>query len=203
MRLFTNISRTLIIAIVATSALAIPTSNAVASDVGVRMGYYFDTEADALRGRDRAVHGRYDLVLLDVRMPQLDGLDLLAELRRQRPDVDVVIITGYSSIDSAVKAVKLGAFDYLPKPFTPEELRARVDAALAARAARTAEPRTPPSHGRRLIGARVCDRWRVLSRDRDHVRRAGEHAIAHDQRGYVRAGPIDHERRRHRRCVAE
>ena len=118
-----------------------------------RRGCVVDTEADALRGRERAVHGKYDLVLLDVRMPQLDGLDLLAELRRQRPDVDVVIITGYSSIDSAVRAVKLGAVDYLPKPFTPEELRARVDAALASRAARSAEPRAAPSHGHRLVGS--------------------------------------------------
>jgi DNA-binding NtrC family response regulator len=119
-----------------------------------RKGLRVDTEADGLRGRDRAINGKYDLVLLDVRMPQLDGLDLLVQLRKDRPDVEVIIITGYFSIDSAVKAVKLGAFDYLPKPFTPDALRARVDAALARVAARQAEqaPTSMPA-GHLLIGA--------------------------------------------------
>ena len=119
-----------------------------------RKGLRVDTEADGLRGRDRAISGKYDLVLLDVRMPQVDGLDLLVQLRKDRPDVEVIIITGYFSIDSAVKAVKLGAFDYLPKPFTPDALRARVDAALARVAARQAEqaPTSVPG-GHLLIGA--------------------------------------------------
>jgi DNA-binding NtrC family response regulator len=121
-----------------------------------RKGLRVDIEADGLRGLDRAINGKYDLVLLDVRMPQVDGLDLLDQLRKDRPDVEVIIITGYSSIDSAVKAVKLGAFDYLPKPFTPDELRTRVDAALARVAARQAEraPERPPA-GQRLIGSSV------------------------------------------------
>ena len=66
----------------------------------------------------------------------------------------MIVITGYSAIDSAVKAVKLGAFDYLPKPFTPDELRARVDGALAARAERRlrqAPPVLPP--GQFLAGS--------------------------------------------------
>ena len=119
-----------------------------------RKGLRVDTEADGLRGRERAISGKYDLVLLDVRMPQVDGLDLLAQLRKDRPDVEVIIITGHFSIDSAVKAVKLGAFDYLPKPFTPDALRARVDAALARVAARQAEqaPTSVPG-GHLLIGA--------------------------------------------------
>jgi DNA-binding NtrC family response regulator len=118
-----------------------------------RKGLRVDTEADGLRGRDRALHGHYDLVLLDVRMPQVDGLDLLDQLRRDRPDVEVIIVTGYSSIDSAVRAVKLGAFDYVPKPFTPDELRTRVDAALArvaARRATLAAASAPAGH--RLVG---------------------------------------------------
>jgi DNA-binding NtrC family response regulator len=118
-----------------------------------RKGLRVDTEIDGLRGRDRALAGKHDLVILDLRMPQVDGLDLLDELRKARPDVEVIIITGYSSIDSAVKAVKLGAFDYLPKPFTPDELRTRVDAALARVAARRAE-QAPASVAakHRLIG---------------------------------------------------
>jgi DNA-binding NtrC family response regulator len=104
-----------------------------------RKGISVDTEADALRGRQRALEGLYDLVLLDVRMPQMNGLDLLSDLRARRTDVEVIMITAFSTIDSAVKAVKLGAFDYLPKPFTPDELRTRVDAALARASERRAD----------------------------------------------------------------
>jgi DNA-binding NtrC family response regulator len=92
-------------------------------------------------------------VLLDVRLPQLDGLDLLADVRKHRTDLEFVVITGYSAIESAVRAVKLGAFDYLPKPFTPDELCTRVEAALACladRRARQAPPAGPVGH--RLIG---------------------------------------------------
>ena len=119
-----------------------------------RKGFVVETEIDGLRGRQRALQGQFDLVLLDVRMPQIDGLDLLSDLRAQRADLEVIVITGYSAIDSAVKAVKLGAFDYLPKPFTPDELRARVDGALAARAERRlrqAPPVLPP--GQFLAGS--------------------------------------------------
>jgi len=118
-----------------------------------RRGFSVDTEADGLRGRDRAMHGSYDLVLLDLRMPQIDGLEVLAEVRKRRTDLEVIIVTGYSTIDSAVRSVKLGAHDYLPKPFTPDELRAKVDAALAHLAERRAlqAPVDAPS-GRRLIG---------------------------------------------------
>jgi DNA-binding NtrC family response regulator len=118
-----------------------------------RRGYVVDTEPDGLRGRDLALHGDYDLVILDVRLPQIDGLDLLADVRKHRTDFEFVVITGYSTIETAVKAVKLGAFDYLPKPFTPDELRARVDAALACLSERRAR-QAPASGavGQRLIG---------------------------------------------------
>jgi DNA-binding NtrC family response regulator len=95
-----------------------------------RQGCIVDGETDARSGRDRALRGAYDLVLLDVRMPGLDGLEILAEVREKRSDLEVIVITGHSTIESAVRAVKLGAFDYLPKPATPDELLARVGAAL-------------------------------------------------------------------------
>jgi DNA-binding NtrC family response regulator len=101
-----------------------------------RKGIDVDTESDGLRGRQRAIDGTYDLLLLDLRMPEIDGLDVLSDLRDHGSDMAVIVITGYSTIESAVKAVKLGATDYLPKPFTPDELRTRVDAALASLAER-------------------------------------------------------------------
>jgi DNA-binding NtrC family response regulator len=69
----------------------------------------------------------FGLVLLDIRMPGMDGMDVLAKLRKDRPDIRVVIITAHGTIDSAVEAMKLGAVDFIQKPFTPKEIRDLVD----------------------------------------------------------------------------
>jgi DNA-binding NtrC family response regulator len=74
-----------------------------------------------------------DLVVTDLRMPGLDGLQLLEELRSRRLEVPVIVLTGYASVDSAVQAMRKGAVDYLAKPFAPEELLLRVEKALAWR----------------------------------------------------------------------
>lgn len=72
-----------------------------------------------------------DLVLLDLRMPSVNGLDLLQEIKRRHPEALVVIMTGYASVHSAVQAMKAGAFDYISKPFTFEELRLVLDRVAA------------------------------------------------------------------------
>src|SRR5260370_22272636 len=66
---------------------------------------------------------RIDLALLDLRLGREAGLDLLPELLREAPDLSVVVMTAYATISSAVETMRRGAFDYLPKPFTPEQLR--------------------------------------------------------------------------------
>ncbi len=68
----------------------------------------------------------YDVVLLDMRMPDMDGLTVLRHIRAQDPEAVVIIISGHGSIATAVQAMKLGAFDYVAKPFTPDELRQAV-----------------------------------------------------------------------------
>ena len=66
-----------------------------------RQGYHVETEQDGVRGRDRALRGQYDLVLVDMRMPEIDGLDLLVAVRERRSDLEIIVITGYSTIESA------------------------------------------------------------------------------------------------------
>jgi CheY-like chemotaxis protein len=65
----------------------------------------------------------YRLVLLDLRIPGVKGLELLKAVRDANPDTKVIIITGYASLETAVESARLGAVDYLPKPFTPDEIR--------------------------------------------------------------------------------
>lgn len=64
----------------------------------------------------------FDVVLLDLRMPDIDGMDVLKTIKDRWPDCEVVVITGYPSIETAKQAVRLGAFDYLIKPVGPEQV---------------------------------------------------------------------------------
>lgn len=68
----------------------------------------------------------YGLILLDLRMPGMDGMEVLRQLREIRPDIRVIIITAYGTIESAVDAMKLGAVDFIQKPFAPKEIRGLV-----------------------------------------------------------------------------
>ena len=70
-----------------------------------------------------AAGNEYDLLLLDLKLPGMSGLDILAELDRQNKQLLSVMVTAYATFETAVQATKLGAYDFLPKPFSPEELR--------------------------------------------------------------------------------
>ncbi len=69
----------------------------------------------------------YDLLLLDMKLPDMDGMDILKMLRDRVPSLAVIVMTGYSTISNAVQAMKLGAVDYLAKPFTDDELLRAVE----------------------------------------------------------------------------
>ena len=71
-----------------------------------------------------------DLVVLDIKMPGMDGLQTLEEIKRRHPFVEVIILTGHSTIDSAIKGMRLGAFDYLLKPCDIEQLISRIEEAV-------------------------------------------------------------------------
>jgi DNA-binding NtrC family response regulator len=119
-----------------------------------REGYDVVTAAnglEALAGMNRDVH----TVITDLKMPGLDGMGLLRKLSADYPDVPVVMITAHGSVENAVEAVKLGAFDYLEKPFEQEQIRQVVSKALNtyALARRDARPEEPSGRGRyRLVG---------------------------------------------------
>jgi DNA-binding response OmpR family regulator len=81
--------------------------------------------AEAFSGQEalsRIMAENFDMVLLDMRLPDADGLELVAEIRKRKPNLRVVIVTGYASVDTAVEAIRRGANDYMAKPFTPDEL---------------------------------------------------------------------------------
>ena len=83
-----------------------------------------------MRALERLEESPYDVIISDFRMPYLDGLELLNRAKRLSPDVEVILITGYASLEGAVEATKQGAFHYLAKPFDPEQVRAIVNKAL-------------------------------------------------------------------------
>ena len=78
----------------------------------------------------------YDLIVTDYKLPQMDGLKVFERARKLCPGIDAILITAYGSVDLAVEAMKLGAADFLTKPFSPEELKVKVEKALATRDAR-------------------------------------------------------------------
>ena len=88
-----------------------------------REGYRVETAADGEGGLRKMRQLSPDIVLVDLKMPRIDGLEMLKEITELDPTAVAVVITGYATVESAVEAMKCGAYDFLPKPFTPEELR--------------------------------------------------------------------------------
>jgi NtrC-family two-component system response regulator AlgB len=87
------------------------------------LGHSSSEARDANQALERASHGFFDIAFLDLRLGREQGLDLLPELLRLAPELCVVVITAFATIPTAVEAMRRGAFDYLPKPFTPDQLR--------------------------------------------------------------------------------
>jgi DNA-binding NtrC family response regulator len=95
--------------------------------------YVVEWLMDGFEAMRRVDESHYDIVILDIMMPKVDGLEVLQHIKERHPDTDVIMMTGLSQVQTAVKAMKLGAFDYLSKPFDPEELQHVVDRALERR----------------------------------------------------------------------
>jgi signal transduction histidine kinase len=98
-----------------------------------REGYAVEVFDRGAPGLARVHEAAPPLLLVDLKMPEMDGFQVLEEVRRTDPGVVVVVITGYATIATAVEAMKAGAYDFLPKPFTPDELRLVVERGLERR----------------------------------------------------------------------
>lgn len=99
-------------------------------------GYAADAVATGDEARQLLNSDDMDLVLLDLNLGQENGLDLLRELKEQQPELLVIVITGYATVESAVEALKLGAYDYIKKPFKADAIRLIVKLALETRSLR-------------------------------------------------------------------
>lgn len=93
-------------------------------------GYDVRTAKSGVDGLKMLENEIFNLVLLDVKMPDMDGIEVLKKIKEKWPHVVVIIITGYSAIATAVSSIKLGAYDYIEKPFTPEGILSAIKKAL-------------------------------------------------------------------------
>ena len=100
------------------------------SQILIDENYEVDASLSGREGLDWAIERPYDIVLTDIRMPDIGGMRVLRDIKRVKSSLPVVIITGYATTKSAVQAMKLGAADYIEKPFEPEQLLESVARAL-------------------------------------------------------------------------
>ena len=107
-------------------------------------GYSIDTVESAEEALGLVRQNDYDFVFTDLKMPGMDGLDLTKAVKHLRPDIDVVVITGYGTIETAVETMRFGAMNYVEKPFTADELAEFTKTCLIRRQSRI-EQQTPPT----------------------------------------------------------
>ncbi len=95
-----------------------------------RIGYQVHTAASGEEALEMMERQPYDVVLTDIRMPGLTGVDLLARIKQQAPDAVVILLTGYASLETAIESLRLGAHDYLVKPSSSQDIRNSVSKGL-------------------------------------------------------------------------
>jgi two-component system, OmpR family, response regulator len=121
-------------------------------------GFDVKSLSDPAEAPDEIKNEGYHLVILDLMMPKVDGIEVLKRIRKVDSDVAVVIFTGYPSLDSAVQSMKLDAVDYLRKPFNPDEFREVIDRVMRKKGLL----RSPEENLHRVIGETI----RMLRKER-------------------------------------
>ena len=102
---------------------------------------------------------RYDLLVADLRLPDMDGMEVIRKVKTEKPDTEVVVITGYGTAATAVEAMKLGARDFLPKPFTEDQIKTAISDALKGRSEEAAEVAVPDA---RVAEGRLIQKREVI-----------------------------------------
>ena len=103
--------------------------------------FELQTARDGAEALQKIDESPFDVVILDIMMPKVGGIEVLRRVKEAHPDIEVIMFTGLAEIDTAVSCMKLGAFDYLAKPFEPEELKLAVTRALERRSTAAGERR--------------------------------------------------------------
>jgi DNA-binding response OmpR family regulator len=135
-------------------------------------GYKIFEAVSGARALEELLVRSFDLAILDMRMPGMDGLELLAKMREIGSTVPTMIVTAYSDVPHAVLAMKLGAIDFLQKPLRPEELR-RIVAEMLKRHAPPKQPATE-SFNSHIVAAKRCLNLRSFAMARIHLVKALE-----------------------------
>jgi DNA-binding NtrC family response regulator len=114
---------------------------------------------------------QYDLLMSDIRMPGMDGLQFLGEVQKKWPDLPVILMTAYGSLETTMEAISLGAWDYISKPFSPEDCRALVKKVLEVRELRERRMNLQPeaAEGQKFVGssATMVDFYKQIARVAD------------------------------------
>ncbi len=92
-------------------------------------GFEVESVGSAKEALTKIAEGNYDVILLDVKMPEMNGVEALAEIKKLKPYLEVIILTGHASVDVAVEIMRLGGYEYLLKPCPTDELVDKIDAA--------------------------------------------------------------------------
>ncbi|MBI5054987.1 MAG: response regulator [Nitrospirae bacterium] len=100
------------------------------SEILSKKGYHTDEASTGIEAIEKVTANKFDVMLLDLMMPKMSGMDALAEIRKRSPGTKVIMITAFATVDNAVKAIKKGASDYISKPFKIEDLHAIIRRAL-------------------------------------------------------------------------
>ena len=95
-----------------------------------RDGHEITAAGDGAAAVQRLSSGRFDLLISDLKMPKMTGIELLSEAKKLRPEMPVVLMTAFATVQTAVEAMKLGAYDYIQKPFDGEEIKLLVERTL-------------------------------------------------------------------------
>jgi PAS domain S-box-containing protein len=114
-------------------------------------GHSVDVAENGKQGIEKARGQAFDLLLVDLMMPLMGGLDMMQQVRQFDPDAIMIVITGFATVETAVEAMKHGAYDYVPKPFTPEQLMAVVNRGLETKRLRLQAHRLMEERDQKLL----------------------------------------------------